>query len=159
MRTVSLRARPLVVEVPIERDPGEELGNASTYRGPRAGGDVGRELGPRGSPVPPGAEAPVEDVLLVEGRLRATGRVLRRRPEARRVGCERLVGQRDDAVTVDPELELRVCEQDPTLLGVHSGEAIEPESRLSRSISGRGRRAPPSSPHVQVVSSVASSPA
>jgi hypothetical protein len=57
--------------------------------------------------------AVVADELLVEAVLRAAGLVRVAGPEARRVGRERLVAEDEGAVGVEPELELRVRDDDP----------------------------------------------
>src|SRR5207248_7149608 len=78
----------------------------------------GRELGPRIGLVPSGRLAVVADELLVEAVLRAAGLVRLARPEARRVRRQRLVAEDEVAVRVEPELELRVRDDDPGRPGV-----------------------------------------
>ena len=64
-----------------------------------------------------GRGQPVADVLLVERRLGAARLPSVRRPEARRVGGEHLVGEDDGAVRAAPELDLGVGEDDAALAG------------------------------------------
>src|SRR5207245_3545410 len=69
-------------------------------------------------------------VLLVEARLRAARRVAVPRPEARRVRGERLVDPHQ-LLSTHPELELRVCEDDPSLLGVRSRLLVDPQAEVA----------------------------
>ena len=74
-----------------------------------------------------------------------TRRVLRRRPETRRVRRHRLVAEDDGAVRCDAELELRVGEEDSTRLGVLRPEAIQLERgrpRLRVALLAAERRRP-----------------
>src|SRR5207244_2329376 len=63
--------------------------------------------------------------LLVEGGLGGAGPVLAGRPEPRRVGCQRLVAEYEPALAVEPELELRVRDDDPALACMLCGEPVE----------------------------------
>src|SRR5206468_897365 len=78
--------------------------------------------------VPARRLEPVADVLLVEARLRATGRVRRRVPEARGVGRQELVDE-EQVVGTRPraELELRVSEDDPGALGDLGADGVQAE--------------------------------
>src|SRR5205809_853541 len=71
----------------------------------RACDDVIGKLGPGRGLVPAERLAVVAHELLVERGLRPAGLVVGRRPEARGVGREGLVGEYELALTVDPELE------------------------------------------------------
>src|SRR4051794_18134579 len=82
---------------------------------PRALDDLRRHLRSGRRLVPPGARGPVAHVLLVEARLAAAGLIALRRPVARRVRCQHLVADRQLAVVVEPELELRVGEDHAAL--------------------------------------------
>ena len=93
----------------------------------RARDDVVGELRAGVGLVPAERLAVVAHELLVERRLRAAGRVLVGRPEARRVGRERLVAEHEPAVVVDAELELRVREDDPARRGALRDEPVELE--------------------------------
>src|SRR4051794_39321232 len=79
---------------------------------------VVRDGGRRRRLVPAGAGRPVAHVLLVEARLAAPDLVLVGRPEARRVRRADLVAEHELPVAVEPELELRVGEDDPALARV-----------------------------------------
>ena len=78
----------------------------------RAPDDFGRQARPGRTLVPVERLEVVAHELLVEARRAASRRVGIRRPEARRVGRQRLVDQRQRAALVDAELELRVGDDD-----------------------------------------------
>ena len=75
--------------------------------------DVRRDLRRRRQLVPAGRGGPVPRELLVEAGLAAAGLVGVGRPEAGGVGRADLVAEREHAVGVEPELELRVGQDDP----------------------------------------------
>src|SRR5262249_19286604 len=77
--------------------------------------------------VPSERFAVVAHELLVERRLRPAGSVFVGRPEPGRVGRERLVGEYEAAILVEPELELRVGEDDPEGGGAFRDGAVESE--------------------------------
>ena len=129
--TVAFTGPPSGRRDSVERDLRQPL-ERFDVAGARPGDDILRHLGPGVGAIPSGREAEVAHVLLVERRLRPARAVRVGRPEARRVGRQRLVAERDDAVSVDAELELRVGEDDPARLGMRRCEGVEPERCLPR---------------------------
>ena len=131
MSTVTCTHDLRLGQVAGERDTGQQLERLDVPR-PRPGHDVVGQLRPRRRAVPAGVEAPVAHELLVERRLRPAGRVPVGGPEAGRVGRQRLVAQRDHAVRVEPELELRVGEEDSPFGRMLVRGGIEGERGRSR---------------------------
>src|SRR3954470_23104323 len=89
--------------------------------------------------VPAGAGRPVAHVLLIEARLPAPDRVLVGRPEARRVGGAHLVAEHELAIGIEPELELRVREDDPALARVVSHRAVDSQRNLAQPLAQLAR--------------------
>ena len=82
----------ILLEIAIEARSGDPL-ECLDIAPPRAGDDVGGQLGPGSRLVPQLGLQPVADELLVEARLGATGLIGRRVPEARRIRRHDLVDQ------------------------------------------------------------------
>ena len=93
--------------------------------GARAGDHVVGKPGPGRSLVPAERLRVVADELLVERGLRAAGLVLVGRPEARGVRREDLVSEDDRPVVGEPELELRVGDDDPRSSSGLGGGRVE----------------------------------
>src|SRR3954449_6102832 len=81
--------------------------------------------------VPPRAGGPVAHVLLVERGLPTTRLVLVGRPEARGVRRADLVAEHQLAALVEPELELRVREDDPALARVVGDRAVHGQRHIA----------------------------
>src|SRR5262249_13068202 len=114
------------LEVRLERDAGQALERLDVT-GARALDNRVRKLGAGIGLVPSQRFAVVAHELLIERLLRPAGSVLVGRPEPGRVGRERLVGEYEAAVLVEPELELRVGEDDPEPSGAFGDVAVEAE--------------------------------
>src|SRR6185295_10595 len=115
-----------VGEVVVEGEAGQALKGLHVARA-RLGDDLSWELRTGCSLVPAEPLAVVPDVLLVEGRLRTAGGIDVRGPEARRVWSERLVAEHEVALLVEPELELRVGDDDAAFRCVFGCVAVELE--------------------------------
>ncbi len=80
---------------------------------------------------------PVPHELLVEGRRRAARPPRVRRPEARRIGGEGFVDPDDAAVRVEPELELRVGEEQAPRRRVLGGFREDEERQIAKAMRER----------------------
>src|SRR4051812_18722382 len=97
-----------------ERLAGDALVGLDVF-GPRLLDHIGRQLRRRRLFIPALGARPVADELLVEGGGRGARLVARRRPEARGVRGQHLVGEDDLGTGAAAELELGVGEDDPAL--------------------------------------------
>src|SRR5690606_13470657 len=96
----------------------------------RALDDDGGQARPRSRLVPVEGLEIVAHVLLVEALRGRAAFVARGRPKARRIGRQHLVHDAQLAVLVEPELELRVGDDDAALARVLDGARVERERRV-----------------------------
>src|SRR5262249_17948588 len=130
-RLPSCDHNPRVGDVLVKWDLRQQLERLDVAR-TSPGDEVTRQLRAWSRLVPPDALAPIAHVLLVERGLWAARLIPLRRPEARRVGRQRLIAKDDGALRVDPELELRIRDNDPPRGGVLLREAVQLERRVTR---------------------------
>src|SRR5947209_2774805 len=97
-----------------------------------AGNDVVGNRRRRRVAIPAGGGRPVAHELFVEARLRAPWLVPIRRPETRGVRGADLVTERQLAARVEPELELRVGEDDPARASVLGGVLVDSDRDLAQ---------------------------
>src|SRR5581483_1832699 len=91
----------------------------------RADDDIGRECRTRRLFVPIQCLEIIPNKLLVETRRARSDTVRIRRPEARRVGCQHLVDERELARLVHTKFELRIGNNDAAAQGMLGGEVVD----------------------------------
>src|SRR5437016_4452581 len=128
--------RPGAREPRVERLAGDPLVSLDVLLA-GAPDDVVRDRRRGRIAIPAGGRSPIAHKLLVKARLRAARLVLIGGPEARGIGRAHLVAERQLAIPVEPELELRVGEDDAALPGMLGSEFIHGQRDVADALSER----------------------